>query len=116
MYNEAIDEFNKLLNLPDGRRSGLMGLAHAYALAGRREEAQKRLNELLELSKREFVSPGQIGIIYVALGEKDKAFEYLDEANKVYDLNLMRIKVERRFDPLRSDPRFNDLVKRIGLP
>jgi serine/threonine protein kinase/tetratricopeptide (TPR) repeat protein len=116
MYNEAIDEFNKLLNLPDGRRSGLMGLAHAYALAGRREEAQKTLNGLLELSKHEYVSPGQIGIIYIALGEKDKAFEYLEEANKVYDLNLMRMKVERRFDPLRSDPRFNDLVKRIGLP
>jgi tetratricopeptide (TPR) repeat protein len=116
MYNEAIDEFNKLFNLPDGKRSGLMGLAHAYALAGRREEAQKTLNELLELSKHEYVSPGQIGIIYIALGEKDKAFEYLEEANKVYDLNLMRMKVERRFDPLRSDPRFDDLVKRIGLP
>lgn len=116
MYNEAIDEFNKLLKLPDGRRSGLMGLAHAYALAGRREEAQKSLNELLELSKHEFVSPGQIGIIYVALGEKDKAFQYLEEANKVYDLNLMRMKVERRFDPIRTDPRFHDLVKRIGLP
>jgi serine/threonine protein kinase/tetratricopeptide (TPR) repeat protein len=116
MYNEAIDEFNKLLNLPDGRPSGLMGLAHAYALAGRRGEAQKTLNELLELSKHEYVSPGQIGIIYIALGEKDKAFEYLEEANKVYDLNLMRMKVERRFEPLRSDPRFDDLVKRIGLP
>jgi serine/threonine protein kinase/Tfp pilus assembly protein PilF len=116
MYNEAIDEFNKLLDLPDGRRSGLMGLAHAYALAGRREEAQKTLNEVLELSKHEYVSPGQIGIIYIALGEKDKAFKYLEEANKVYDLNLMRMKVERRFDPLRSDPRFDDLVKRIGLP
>jgi hypothetical protein len=63
-----------------------------------------------------YVSPGQIGIIYIALGEKDKAFEYLEEANKVYDLNLMRMKVERRFEPLRSDPRFDDLVKRIGLP
>ena len=116
MYNEAIDEFNKLFNLPDGRRSGLMGLAHAYALAGRREEAQKTLNELFELSKHEYVSPGQIGIIYTALGEKDKAFEYLEKGNKVYDLNLMRMKVESRFDPLRSDPRFADLVKRIGLP
>ena len=93
-----------------------MGLAHAYALAGRRDEAQKALNELSDLSKHEYVSPGQIGIIYIALGEKDKAFEYLEEANKDYDLNLMRMKVERRFDPLRSDPRFADLVKRIGLP
>jgi eukaryotic-like serine/threonine-protein kinase len=116
MYNESIEEFNKLLNLPDGRTMGLMGLGYAYALAGRRQEAQKALNELLELSKQRYVSPGQLGIIYIALGEKDKAFERLEEAYRVYDLNLMRLKVERRFDPLRSDPRFDDLVKRIGLP
>ena len=116
MYNEAIGEFNKVLNLPDGRAMGLMGLAYGYAVAGRRNEARKTLDELLELAKHRYVSPGQIGIIYIALGEKDKAFERLEEASKVYDLNLMRMKVERRFDPIRSDPRFDDLVKRIGLP
>ena len=62
------------------------------------------------------MSPGQIAIIYIALGEKDKAFERLEEANRVYDLNIMRLKVERRFDPIRSDPRFDDLVRRIGIP
>jgi len=116
MYKEAIEEFNKVLELPDGKALGLMGLAYTYALAGRQQEAQRTLNELLELSKHRYVSPGQIGIIYIALGEKDKAFERLEEANKVYDLNLMRLKVERRFDPLRSDPRFDDLVRRIGIP
>jgi serine/threonine-protein kinase len=116
MYNEAIEEFNKVLNLPDGRAMGLMGLGYAYALAGRRQEAEKTLNELQGLSKQRYVSPGQIGIIYIALGEKDKAFEWLNQAYRDYDLNLMRMKVERRFDPIRSDPRFNELVKRIGLP
>ncbi|HEY8225531.1 MAG TPA: protein kinase [Pyrinomonadaceae bacterium] len=116
MYKESIDEFNKLLSLPDGKTSGLMGLAYAYGVAGRRDEAQKTLDELLELSKHKYVSPGQIGIIYIALGEKDKAFERLEEAYKVYDLNIIRLKVERRFDPLRSDPRFDDLVKRLGIP
>jgi tetratricopeptide (TPR) repeat protein len=116
MYKEAIDEFNKVLNLPDGRATGLMGLAYVYALAGRRPDADKSLNELLELSRQRYVSQGQIGIIYIARGEKDKAFQRLEEANKVYDLNLMRMKVERRFDPLRSDPRFEDLVRRIGIP
>jgi len=116
MYTEAIDEFNKVLNLQDGKATGLMGLAYVYALAGRRPEADKSLNELLELSKQRYVSPGQIGIIYIARGEKDKAFQRLEEANKVYDLNLMRMKVERRFDPLRSDPRFDDLVRRLGIP
>ena len=116
MYNEAIQEFNQLLKLPRARALGLMGLAHAYALAGRREEAEKDLGELLELRKGQYISPGQLAIIYIGLGEKDKAFAYLEEANKMHDLNIMRLKVERRFDPLRSDPRFNDLVRRIGIP
>jgi Flp pilus assembly protein TadD len=116
MYTEAVEEFNKLVNLPDGKASGLMGLAYTYALAGRQQESQKALDELLELSKNRYVSPGQIAIIYIARGEKDKAFEWLEEANRVYDLNIMRMKVERRFDPIRSDPRFEDLVRRIGLP
>ena len=116
MYSQAIDEFNKVLNLPNGKPLGLMGLSYTYALAGRRQEAEKTLNELLELSKVQYIAPGQIAIIYIALGEKDKAFERLEEANRVYDLNIMRLKVERRFDPLRSDPRFDDLVRRIGIP
>ena len=116
MYNEAIQEFNQLLKLPRARALGLMGLAHAYALAGRREEAEKDLGELLELRKGQYISPGQLAIIYIGLGEKDKAFAYLEEANKMHDLSIMRLKVERRFDPLRSDPRFNDLVRRIGIP
>jgi len=116
MYNEAIDEFNKVLQLPNGRQLGLMGLAYVYPLAGKRREADQTLDELLQLSKSQHVSPGQIAVIYVARGEKDKAFQYLEEANRVSDLNIMRLKVERRFDPLRSDPRFDDLVRRIGIP
>jgi eukaryotic-like serine/threonine-protein kinase len=116
MYDEAISEFNKVLNLPDGKITGLTGLAYCYALAGRKPEAQKAFDELLELSKRQYVSPGQIAIIHIARGEKDQAFESLEEANKIYDLNIMRLKVERRFDPIRSDPRFDDLVRRIGIP
>ena len=115
MFNEAIDEFNTVLKLSDGKTLGLTGLAYGYAVAGKRQEAEKTLNELLELSKHRYVSPGQIAIIYIALGEKDKAFERLEDAYKVYDLNIMRLK-ERRFDPLRSDPRFDDLVKRVGIP
>ena len=116
MYNEAIDEFNKVLNLPDGKTTGLTGLAYTYALAGRKPEAQKAFDELLELSKHQYVSPGQIAIIHIARGEKDQAFQRLEEANRIFDLNVMRLKIERRFDPIRSDPRFEDLVRRIGLP
>ena len=115
-YNEAIQEFNALLNLPGARALGLMGLAYTNGLAGNRKEAEKDLGELLELRKGQYTSPAQLAVIYIALGEKDKAFEYLEEANRGYDLNVMRLKVERRFDPLRSDPPFADLVRRIGIP
>ena len=116
MYNEAIAEFSHILNSPNGKPLGLMGLAYAYPLAGKQKEADETLAELLHLSKSQYVSPGQIGVIYIARGEKDKAFQYLEEANRVFDLNIMRLRVERRFDPLRSDPRFDALVRRIGIP
>jgi eukaryotic-like serine/threonine-protein kinase len=116
MYDQAIVEFDQVLKIPGGKILGLTGRAHIQALSGKREEAQKTLNELLELSKHQYVSPGQIATIYIALGDNDKAFERLEEANRIHDLNIVRIKVERRFDPLRSDPRFNDLVRRVGIP
>ena len=79
-----------------------------------RYEIRSKLGEVYlaldtELNRR-------IAIVYIARGEKDKAFELLEAANKDYDLNIMRMKVERRFDPIRSDPLFDDLARRIGLP
>ena len=58
----------------------------------------------------------QVGIVYIALGDKDKAFGFLDQAEKVYDMIVMRFKVDSRFESLRSDPRLDALVKRIGIP
>jgi len=57
-----------------------------------------------------------IALIYVALDDKDKAFAWLDEADKAHDLNVVRITEDPRFASLRSDPRFAGLVRRIGLP
>ena len=116
MYDEAIAEFMQVLKLPGGKAVGMASLAHTYALMGKREEAQKYLDQLLQLSRQRFVAPSQIAIIYIALGDKDKAFAWLDEADKGHDLNVMRIKVDPRFASLRSDPRFNELMRRIGLP
>ena len=85
-------------------------------MAGKREEAQKNLDELLKLSKQRFVSPASIALIYVALGDKDQAFAWLEKSNELRELNIVRLNVDPRFDPLRSDPRFTDLVRRIGIP
>ena len=114
-YDEAIAEFNQVINLSGGKPLGIAALARAYALAGKREEAKKRLAELLELSKQRYVSPASVAVVYAALDDKDQAFAWLDQADKARDLALVRFKVDSRFDSLRSDPRFAELVRRIGL-
>jgi len=115
-YDEAVSEFMQVLRLPGGKALGMTALAHTYAVVGKRAEAQKTLDQLLQLSRQQYVAPGLIAIIYVGLGEKDKAFAWLDEADKARDLNVVRLNIEPRFESLRSDPRFANLVRRIGPP
>jgi TolB-like protein/DNA-binding winged helix-turn-helix (wHTH) protein/Tfp pilus assembly protein PilF len=108
MYQEAIAELKKV-NAEGGQ------LAYAYALAGERDQAQKMLNDLKELSKQQYVSPFDFALIYKGLGDKGQAFEWL---NKTFDENpyrLSMIKVNPRFDSLRSDPRFDELLRRMKL-
>jgi len=115
MYQEAIGELQKVRDLYGQSQiaSGLLG--HAYAVAGQRGEAQKMIEELKEQSKREYVWPYNIAIIHVGLGEKDRAFEWLEKACQDHSDELIYLKVEPMFDPLRSDPRFEALLKKIGL-
>ncbi len=113
MYDEAIAEAKKANAL--GRAGGDAGLAYAYAVAGKRDEAQKILDELKVASKQRYVSPFNFALIYIGLGDKDQAFEWL---NKTFEENPYRIafiKVQPRFDSLRSDPRFTDLLRRMKL-
>lgn len=115
MYREAIDAFQQkerlVGNLPSYDK---IYLGMAYARAGEREKAQAILEEL-EKSK-EYISPGELPILYVALGERDKAFAVLEKAYAAHDLQLQHLNSELGFDPLRDDPRFHDLLRRVGLP
>ena len=114
-YDGAIAESQRIFDL--GAKSlGTAGLAQAYAMAGKRNEAQKKLVELQELSKQRYVSPGLFALIYAALGDKDQAFAWLEKSVAEHDLITARLKVDQRFDNLRSDPRFADLVRRVGIP
>jgi serine/threonine-protein kinase len=115
-YDKAIAEFRQVVDLSHGKPLGIAALAHAYALAGKRIEAQNGIAELLELSKKRFVSEATIAMIYIALGDKDQAFAWLEKADKARDALLARIKVDPRFDPLRSDPRFTNLVHSLEAP
>ena len=91
-------------------------MGHAYAMAGKRGEALKMLEELKQLSNRRYVPPSGMATVYVGLGEKDQAFEWLEKAYEERDRWLVFLKVDASLDPLRSDPRFQDLLRRMNLP
>ncbi|MBA2647637.1 MAG: protein kinase [Pyrinomonadaceae bacterium] len=111
---EAIAELNQARRLNDSPQV-LASLGHAYAVSGRRDEARAVIEELKETLKRKYVSPYDIATIYVGLGEKDEALRWLEKA---YDDRSgwlgMWLKVDPKFDSLRSDPRFADLMRRVG--
>jgi DNA-binding winged helix-turn-helix (wHTH) protein/TolB-like protein len=108
MYQEAIAQFQQGAKLS---RSPLMIslLGHAYAVSGRRVEAQRILDEL-DQQKQRYVSPYTVATIYAGLGEKDKAFKWLEKAFEDRDIWLMNLKVDPVFAPIRSDQRFESLV------
>ena len=114
MYKEGIAESEKALAISPNNTQALSGLGYAYAAAGRRLEAQKVLDQLNELSKQKYVPAFFRAAIYAALGEKDKAFEWLEKAYQERYL-FGAIRVDPAFDPLRSDQRFEDLLRRMNL-
>jgi TolB-like protein/DNA-binding winged helix-turn-helix (wHTH) protein/Flp pilus assembly protein TadD len=115
MYAEAITTFQKGMALAERHPQLIASLGRAYALAGEREKAQKSLDELREISKRRYVSPYLFAVVYAGLGDKDQAFTWLEKAYEERTFFLIWLKVEPRFDSLRDDPRYKDLLRRIGL-
>ncbi len=113
MYQDGITEIEKALGASPGDALVLESLGSAYALAGRRVEAQKVLDKLDNLSKQKYVLPEPMAAIYADLGEKDKALEWL--AKGFDDRSIIKIKVDPTLDSLRSDPRFADLLRRMNL-
>lgn len=90
-------------------------LGHAYAVAGHRAEAEKALAELQTQAAHRYVSPFAFVHIYAGLREADKAFEWLEKAYQARDPKLAYLNVHPRWDSLRRDPRFDDLLRRTGL-
>lgn len=117
MYAAAITELQKATELFEGEPIGLAALGHAYAVSGKKQEARKILEELDQLRKRRYVSAYYIAAIYAGLGEKDQAWAWLEKAyeERASWLNV-RFKVDPRFDSLHSDPRYQDLLRRMNIP
>jgi tetratricopeptide (TPR) repeat protein len=114
-YEPAILALQKSIPLSGDSADESASLAHAYALSGKRTEAQKILEELKQQSKRRYVSPGTMADLYFLLGDKDQAFGLLEKAYEERDNMVIPLKVDPMFDSLRSDPRFTDLLRRVGL-
>ena len=148
-YDQAIDQFQKTLEMDQNYAVARSGLAKAYELKGMNDEAvtqtlkgltlsgekpetvaalravytasgikgfwRKRLAILIEESEQTYVSTVSIAQIYTQLEEKDKAFEWLEKAYREHDGRLVLLKVIPEFDSLHSDPRFAEMLGRVGL-
>ena len=115
-YEEAIPEFETAATLSRENPLQVGALGHACGIAGKKSKALKTLKKLRELSTRRYVPAYDMALIYVGLGEKEQAFEWLERAWKERFGWLVFLNAEPIFEPLRSDPRFQDLLRRMNFP
>ena len=114
-YEEAIQEMQKAATLSGRSTEILAGLGQAYAAAGLKEELQQVLDELNEQSKERYVSPYYLAKIYASMGEREQAFTWLEKAYEKRNPDFIELKVEPLLDSIRSDARFQHLLRRVGL-
>lgn len=114
MYNEAIQEFQTGVKL-SGSPLMLALLGHAYAVAGRRAEAQQVLDDLMKVQNQRYVSSYTVAAIHAGLNDQDQAFKWLEKAVEEHDIWLMNLKVDPVFAKLRKHPHFSDILARIRL-
>jgi tetratricopeptide (TPR) repeat protein len=116
MFEKAIALLEKAVRLSEGAPVYLAALGHTNALAGKRGEALKILEQLQNPSAPIPPSPFHIAIVHIGLGNDDSAFQWLGEAFRERALQLIYLKAGPKFDRLRSDPRFDDLLRRMNFP
>jgi TolB-like protein/DNA-binding winged helix-turn-helix (wHTH) protein/Tfp pilus assembly protein PilF len=116
MYPEAIEELQKSVDLSRGTAEYLSALGYSYGMSGNRGQAMKTLQALTSLSERTYVSPYNIAFVYVGLKDKDLAFDWLQKAVEDRSIPLVSLRSAKELEILRSDPRYSELIRRIGLP
>jgi TolB-like protein/DNA-binding winged helix-turn-helix (wHTH) protein/Tfp pilus assembly protein PilF len=116
MYEQAIAEFQKAANLSGGQVRCVAGLGRAYAAAGKQEQARTILEKLKKRAQQSYVSRYELALIYTSLGEKEQAFAWLEQAYEERDRRLLELRSGPQVDPLRSDQRFQVLLRRMNFP
>jgi TolB-like protein/Tfp pilus assembly protein PilF len=116
LHQEAIKEIQEAIRLSRDNLAYIAALGGVYAAAGRRVEAAQILNELKTRSKHEYVPSGVFFNLCAALGEKDQALAWLEKAYEEHDSAMLQLRGMSPSDPLRSDPRFQDLLRRMNFP
>ncbi len=116
LHEPAIAALQKGVELSQSAPTYVAVLGEAYAAAGRSDEALKIMEQLKELAKQRYVSPYFVSRIYAALGKKDDALGWLEIGYRERATNMIYLQIDPRLDDLRSDPRFQDLVRRMNFP
>jgi tetratricopeptide (TPR) repeat protein len=115
MYKEALDASHQAVAPFKGHPEMMLSLGRAYVLAGQRAEAQRTVDQVHELAKTRYVSPYYFVPVYVALNDPDRAFAWLERSYRERPWWMVLLNVDPRLDPIRTDPRFLDLTRRVGL-
>ncbi len=115
MYDEAVDEKRRVESYTPLRRRNDIRFAWIYARSGRKEEASKILEDSLQKLGEEYVAPIEVAIAYVALGQNDKALEWLNRGYELRDAGMPYYLGDPPFEYLRSDPLFTSLLRKMGL-
>jgi serine/threonine-protein kinase len=116
MYAEAIELYEKGVLADPTNQLPLVGLGSAYAKAGRRHDAEKLITRFKDIAQTQPVLSSRIALIYASLGDKDKAFAEFDKAIEQREFYLHRLKCDQTSNPLRDDPRYKAMLKRLNLP
>ncbi|HKW32719.1 MAG TPA: tetratricopeptide repeat protein [Candidatus Acidoferrum sp.] len=114
-HAQAIAELREAKTLSESDPFVIAGLGHAYAAAGKSREAHEMLNELRQLSKRRYVTPYLVASVYAGLAEREQTLFWLEKALEEHNDSLVSLKVDAEFASLRTDPRFQEILRRIGL-
>jgi cytochrome c-type biogenesis protein CcmH/NrfG len=112
-YEDALRAFTEAVRLGDDSPSTQIYIASVCARSGDKAKAHDMLGKLQ--AGKDYVSPAELAILYSALGDKEAAFASLEKGFAVHDLQLQFLKVDPAFDGLRDDPRFNNLLQRVGF-